>query len=123
MNSSNLHTELEAGNVTKSKTRVQGYEAREGNTAYVEPVPVSVSSMLRSSGSDLGGILFRSSTQIGASPPTALASSLAFLLMAFLAFTSACMEANHTQRCSECLNWPGTDMLLIPLNLRSPIHL
>lgn len=61
------------------------------NLACTEPVPVSVSSMLRSSGSDLGGILCRSSTQIGASAPTALASSLAFLLMAFLAFTSACM--------------------------------
>ena len=58
----------------------------------MELPPVRVSSMLRSSGSALGGILFKSSTQIGASAPIALASSLAFLLMAFRAFTSACMD-------------------------------
>ena len=52
--------------------------------------PVSVSSILSRSASDLGGILFRRSIQMGAWGPTALASSLAFLLIAFLASPSAC---------------------------------
>ena len=84
----------------------------------MDPTPVSVSNMFRSSGSDLGGTLFKRSTQIGASAPTALASSLAFLLIAFLAFTSACME----KALYEYLNWHETQVMLVLSVTRISFH-